>query len=512
MIGAGIAGLAAAARLAHAGFHVTVLERHSEPGGKMRCVPSEAGPVDAGPTVLTLRWVLDALFLDLGERLEDQIELVRQSRIARHFWADGSTLDLFDDRGQNRDAIRAFAGRRAGDEFLAFDGLARKLFEAFDAPIMRSGSPRLARAALGVAGSPGLVRQMVPGRTLAHLLDECFSDPRLRQLFGRYATYVGGSPYGSPAILSLIWHAEAAGVWVVRGGMHRLAVAIAGLAAARGAEFRFGSHVEEILTSNGRATGIRLDSGHVVPADLVVFNGDPRALAHGALGVACSGIARQTLTEPRSLSAEVWAFAARPSGPELALHNVFFTPDPETEFRQLARGERGEAPTLYICAMDRAEGAAGDRPERFEIIANAPPLAGARTTIEDTSCRKRTFETLARFGLRFSPDPPPDALTTPAGFERLFPYSAGSLYGQSPHGTMAAFRRPTARTSVRGLYLAGGGVHPGPGIPMATLSGRFAAAAILRDMTRIRASTARSRPAAMPGGMSTRSRTTAGTG
>jgi 1-hydroxycarotenoid 3,4-desaturase len=118
VVGAGIAGLAAAVRLAHAGLSVTVLERHAGPGGKMRALPSEAGPVDAGPTVLTLRGVFDALFASIGERLEDHIELVPQEILARHFWPDGSALDLFADETRSRAAIHAFAGARAASSRL----------------------------------------------------------------------------------------------------------------------------------------------------------------------------------------------------------------------------------------------------------------------------------------------------------------------------------------------------------------------------------------------------------
>jgi len=183
-------------------------------------------------------------------------------------------------------------------------------------------------------------------------------------------------------------------------------------------------------------------------------------------------------------------------------HNVFFAVHPEREFGPIAAGQMPEDPTLYICAQDRgADQAPATALERFEIIMNGPPLDdGADPTDEEIdTCRKRTFETLARFGLTFDPRPGPPALTTPRQFARAFPASAGSLYGRSPHGMMAAFKRPTARLKVPGVYLAGGGAHPGAGIPMATLSGAHAAAAILTDL----ASPSMSRPTATHGGTST---------
>lgn len=506
VIGAGIGGLACAARLAHAGMDVTVLERHAAPGGKMRTLPSAAGPVDTGPTVLTMRPVFEQLFTDLGERLDDHLDLVRQPLLARHFWPDGSQLDLFDDADANREAIRAFAGPDAARQFTEFCARARDLFDGFDVPMMQAPAPSLPKLIAHVAAHPRLLPRMAPLSTLAQLLDRCFDDPRLAQLFGRYATYVGGSPYQVPALLSLIWQAEAAGVWVVRGGMHRLAAAIADLAHARGATFRCGAHVDRIDTTRGHVSGVTLRDGTTLPAGRVVFNGDPRALATGAMGDGVARAAPGVARAARSLSAEVWAFAARPHGPELAHHNVFFRTDPKPEFDALARGDRVVDPTLYICAMDRGLPETPPPLERFEIIANAPPIDGLRAQEEFSRCQTRTFRTLARFGLRFDPEPDHANLTMPSGFERLFPESTGSLYGQSPHGTMAAFQRPQATTPIKGLFLAGGGTHPGAGVPMATLSGRHAAEAILRGRTLI----SRFRPTATRGGISTGSPPAAG--
>ncbi|MEM6588426.1 MAG: 1-hydroxycarotenoid 3,4-desaturase CrtD [Pseudomonadota bacterium] len=503
VIGAGIGGLAVAARLAQAGLKVHVLERHAMVGGKMRTLPSPAGPVDAGPTVLTMRWVFEELFESLGETLSDHVPLHRQSMIARHFWPDGSTLDLYDDPALNEAAIADFAGATAARQFRAFSSRAKALFEAFDAPVMTAPTPSLLPLVGHVMAKPWLIPKMAPMSTLAQVLDRAFDDPRLAQLFGRYATYVGGSPYQSPGLLSLIWHAEERGVWVVDGGMHQLARALRNLAEARGAEFSFDCHVSEITTKNGKATGAILADGRHLAADIIAFNGDPRALATGLLGKATSSVAAQTRRLPRSLSAEVCAFAATPHGPELAHHNVFFRDHAKPEFDALERGELLPDPTVYLCAMDR--GLPGPVPalERFETIANAPPVDEFRpddTPEEATPCPTRTVQMLKTFGLTLTPEP--TTMTTPAGFNALFPGTNGSLYGQSPHGMTASLRRPTARTALQGLYLVGGGAHPGAGVPMATLSARHAAAAILSDQTSI----SPSRQTVTPGGMSTGSR------
>ncbi|MBJ3761454.1 phytoene desaturase [Maribius pontilimi] len=504
VIGAGVGGLAAAIRLAHAGARVSLYESASTPGGKMRCLPSAAGPVDAGPTVLTMRSVSDALFRDVDARMQDYVTLEAEPLLARHFWPDGSRLDLFSDHDASVDAVRAFAGARAAHEFTRFSDRARALFDAFEAPMMQSVAPTPWAMAKVVLRNPRLIASMAPGRTLAAQLARDFTDPRLRQLFGRYATYVGGSPYAAPALLALIWRAEAAGVWRVQGGMHALAEGLAKLAKSKDVALRYDASVTRIATTGGRVSGIELADGSRIAADTVVFNGDPRALSHGVLGTDTLGAVPPQATEPRSLSAEVWAFAATPDGADLAHHNVFFGRDPTTEFIPIARGDVPVDPTIYVCAQDRGSGRTPPQTERFEIIVNAS--AGSAEQ-EFPPCHQRTFQTLADRGLSFTPTPGPDALTTPQGFDRLFPASAGALYGRSPDATMAAFARPTARTAVPGLYLAGGGAHPGAGVPMATLSGQHAAATILSDRT----STSPSRRTDMPGGMSTGSATMVGT-
>jgi 1-hydroxycarotenoid 3,4-desaturase len=504
VVGAGIGGLSAALRLAHQGVSVDVIDMAPGPGGKMRTRDSAAGPIDIGPTVMTMRHVFEELFGAVGERLQDHVTLEPDSVLARHWWRDGSRLDLHADPEASAAAVRAFAGGRAEAEFRAFTAKAGRLFDAFDRPVMQEPEPSLAALSGQVLRQPALIPAMAPGLSLARSLQMHFSDPRLRQLFGRYATYVGGSPYLSPAILGLVWHSEASGVWKVAGGIHMLASAIHGLAAARGARFRFSAEARRIETQDGRCTAVHLVDGTRLPTDIVLFNGDPKALHEGRLGPAPQAVVPGRAVLPRSLSAFVWGFAAEARGADLAHHNVFFCEDPRVEFGDIAKGRMPRDATLYVCAQDRGGPETPTGPERFEIIMNGPP--GHQATDEDReTCRTRTFENLDRMGLTFSPVPDLAHLTTPQEFGRDFPASDGSLYGLSPHSMMATFHRPKARTSLTGLYLCGGGTHPGAGIPMACLSGRHAAAAILSDL----ASTSRFPRTATPGGMSTGSATMA---
>jgi 1-hydroxycarotenoid 3,4-desaturase len=362
--------------------------------------------------------------------------------------------------------------------------------------------PNLAGIAINALGAPAIWPALSPRRSLARHLTQTFSDPRLRQLFSRYSTYVGGVPDLSPAVLGLIWQAEARGVWAVDGGMHQLARALADLAGRVGVTLRFGVCALKILRKSGRVTEVALSDGRAIKCQAVVFNGDPAALLAGLLGNGPQQSLAPIAAHPRSLSAWVWSFAASPSPVELVHHNVFFGSDPALEFGPIRKGRMPEEATLYVCAQDRA---VSDRPmigpERFEIIMNAPAKANLSSQ-EVTECRSKTFPQLAKFGLTFDPQPMDQSLTTPQGFSVLFPGSQGAIYGRSPQGQMASFHRPGARTRLPGLYLAGGGAHPGAGVPMAALSGKHAAEAIMTDLI-----SANSWPrTAMRGGMSMVSR------
>ncbi|MEM6728285.1 MAG: FAD-dependent oxidoreductase, partial [Pseudomonadota bacterium] len=272
-----------ALRLSAAGRAVTVLERAPDVGGKMRTVPSEAGPVDTGPTVLTMKPVFDQLFADIGARLEDHVTLHPEPHLARHWWPDGTVLDLWQDRERSEAEIEKVFGAKARDEFAAFAAEAERLYDAFDAPMMRAATPSQAKLAATVLKRPSLVPAMAPLSSLAKKLSRSFSSPHLRQLFGRYATYVGGSPYRSPAILSLIAHSEAAGVWRVEGGMHAFAQALRRLGEARGITFRMNTKVTRLEMQGGRVAAVHTRDGRLA-CDEAIFNGDPRALAQGLLG------------------------------------------------------------------------------------------------------------------------------------------------------------------------------------------------------------------------------------
>ena len=292
VIGAGIGGLTAALDLATRGFDVTVLEKAPTPGGKMRQILVDGASIDAGPTVLTMRWIFEEIFHDAGTSLEAHVGLQPAHTLARHAWSETERLDLHADLEQTIDAIGVFAGAREAAGYRAFAARAGEMFRTLDKPFIRAQRPRLDQlvSSFGLFGL-GSLRRISPFNILWAALGEHFHDPRLRQLFGRYATYCGSSPFLAPATLMLVAHVEREGVWLVDGGMYALATAIARLAATKGVTFRYGSTVTEIVRDRSAIAGVTLDTGERLPGEAIVLNADVGALTSGLFGGALTDAA-----------------------------------------------------------------------------------------------------------------------------------------------------------------------------------------------------------------------------
>jgi 1-hydroxycarotenoid 3,4-desaturase len=507
VIGAGMGGLVSALLLANAGLNVTVVDALPHVGGKLRTVDCDGVAVDAGPTVFTARWIFEDLFARCGESLADHLTLVQSDLLARHAWPDGSRLDLWADHARSHDAVAAFAGPREAAGWAAFQAEAKRIFNALEHRFMEA--PATSAPGLALRYLPFHLHEMFainPFQTLWKALGKHFHDPRLHQLYGRYATYCGADPFQATATLMLIAHLEARGVWLVDGGMHAVAQAVARLAEARGVRLLLGTAAQEIVVRGGRVAGVTLANGDHLAAHDVLFNGDVSALAAGRLGDAVRGAVTGVARPDRSLSALVTMMVADAEGFPLDRHNVFFSDDYATEFRQIFKDRRlPAAPSVYICAQDRGITAPPPGPERFQLIVNAPADGDVTpfSAQEIEQCQTATLAGLKRCGLTLTPRV--QRPVSPAMFEGLFPSSGGALYGRASHGWQASFQRPGSNTRVTGLWCAGGSAHPGAGVPMAALSGRLASEAVLKA----RALTRTFHPMATTGGMSTRNPTTA---
>ena len=504
VIGAGVGGLAAALWLASSGADVTVLERAETVGGKLRCLSVGGASIDVGPTVFTMRPVFEELFAAAGASLDTELPTSPAHILARHAWAPDETLDLWADIDRSVDAIARFAGPDEGRRFRGFVDRAARVYRMLEQPFIRSSAPSI----VGLVRAIGPTRDLFgisPFTSLWTALGAHFKDARLRQLFGRYATYCGSSPFQCPATLMLVAHVEQQGVWLIEGGMHRLATAMARVATRLGVRIRLNTEVDRICIESGRAAGVVLATGERLSANALVCNADVAALAAGRFGAAASRAAAAPVRRQRSLSALTTALHVETDGFALQRHNVFFSRDYRAEFDDLTRVRRlPRDPTVYVCAQDRDEHGArrpGTNAERLFFIVNAPPDGDISSfgASEMAQCEARTLQTLERCGLRVAMRSGCARVTTPNDFERLFPATGGALYGAASHGWRASFRRPGMRSRIPGLYLCGGSTHPGPGLPMAAISGRMTAACLIEDW----ASTPRWRRTAIAGGMST---------
>ena len=507
VIGAGMGGLAAAIDLAARGHPVTIMEAAGAPGGKMRTLQVDGRSVDAGPTVLTYRRGFEQLFADAGAALEDHVALVPAERLARHAWDAEGTFDLYADADRSVEAVGEFSGPAQARKFQRFIKDGRALYKALEPSFLTAGRPNPVQLVGRIAArNPLGLLALKPFSSLWDVLGDYFDDPRLRQLFGRYATYCGASPFEAPATLMMIADLEQQGVWFVDGGMIKLAEAMARLARSLGVEIRYRERVSEILVKSGRACGVQLDSGERVSARAVVANADPDAVREGLLGSTAAKAAPPPRM-PRGLSALVWTATGRARGFTPERHNVIFSRDYSAEFDALfSQARLPDEPTVYVCAQDRGAGPAPDGAERFLILINAPADGDRRGyPLQETNAwLASTLDRLTQCGFRLEIEAA--KVTAPDGFAERFPGSAGALYGRALHGWRAAFLRPGARTRLPGLYLAGGGTHPGAGIPTSMLSGRTAARSILSDL----GSTKRFRPAGIAGSTQMRKAKTGG--
>lgn len=514
VVGAGVSGLTCAIDLARQGLRVTILESASFSGGKASVVSlprAPTSPIDVGPTVLTMVWVFEELFADAGRDFRHEVPLDRAQILARHWWPDGPRLDLCATREESAENVRAAFGPRSATEFLAFCEDGRRLFELSERPFLRSQRPSFHSIAreFGLKGLTAFAR-LDAYRSMWSSLEQRFSDPRLRQLFGRYATYCGSSPFEAPGTLNLIFHIEQAqGVYRVRGGMRNLVVGLEALARSLGVEILHERRVDRlVLTGEGqsqRATGVITRDGELFPASGgVVFNGDVSAL--GELlppGPRAQQAAKETPRHDRSFSAVTWATVVPRSSAPLVQHNVFFSSDYRREFEQLLGSRRSylrscvpDEPTVYVCAQDRGDGDGGEQEsalERLFILVNAPATGDSEhwwTEAERKRCTTAMLRVLEKTaGMtgwaepRELDDPNTTAMSTPVDFHRRFPKTGGALYGPRSTSLLSALgRQEAASKTVSGLYFASGSVHPGAGVPMAALSGRLAASRLVEDL------------------------------
>ncbi len=485
IIGAGIGGLSAAIRLAVQGVRVTILEQNDAPGGKMREVHAEGFRWDTGPSVITMRPVLEELFASAGRRLEDELALTPVEPLTRYFYEDGVVLDASRDRALMAERIgridRADVAGYAA--YLDHAGFLHRV----TGPLFVYG-PRPALADL-LKFNPLDALRMEPFSRLSTSIGRRVRSPHMRQLLGRFATYVGTSPYLAPATLGVISHVELnEGVWYPRGGVFTIARALDNLARSVGVHIRLNTEAQEIIVRGGRATGVRLPDGEELHADALLANVDAASVYNQLLpqGAAPKKRTHRLGSARFSCSGFMLLLGIAREHPQMAHHNIFFCRDYPQEFADIfKRGVPPAEPTVYVSISSKTD--AQDAPsgcENWYVLVNAPPLGAAFDWhAQARGYREVVLNQLKRFGFDLRDHIMVERMITPLDIEANSRSWRGALYGELFDSPWVAFRRPGSRAGdIEGLYLAGGTVHPGGGVPMVMLSGKLAANAILTDL------------------------------
>ncbi|MGZ4617786.1 MAG: phytoene desaturase family protein [Frankiaceae bacterium] len=482
VIGGGVAGLAAAARLAAAGHRVTLLEQAPEVGGKLGVHQHAGFTFDTGPSLLTMPEVFQELFAATGDPLDRVLPLRRLDPLASYRWPDGTLLDLPAEAQLTGPALDAALGPGTGVQWLRLlrrgarlEAATRQAF--LEAPL--ASPAKLARLALR---RPTDVRVVAPGTTLRGLGRRMLADPRLRMMLERYATFSGSDPRRAPAALAVIaWLEQDRGVWYVPGGLRRLGLALADRARQRGADIRCGDRVTGIDAAGGHACGVQLDGGDRLPAEVVVGALDAEVVYRRLLGVRPPGVLRRLAGPGPSMSGFALLLGLRGRTPALGHHTVFFPHDYDAEFDAVFAGLLAADPTIYVSKPADPALVPDPDAESWFVLVNAPPHGSRAGQLDwrapGVAARYAALvlDLLARRGFDVRARVATCDVRTPADIERDTGSPAGSIYGMSTNGRGAALLRPANRSPVKGLFLAGGSVHPGGGLPLVALSAKIVA-------------------------------------
>ncbi|NJP05186.1 MAG: phytoene desaturase [Chloroflexaceae bacterium] len=484
IVGGGLGGLSTAIHLALQQRSVVLLEKNERLGGKMNIVQEAGYTFDTGPSLLTMPWILRDLFAAAGRNLEDTLELIPLDPICRYIWPDQTQFDFW----QNLPGLV-----QAIDRLNPADVTGLFRFLAYVAPIYQTVADVFLLQPFDGIGdllTPRLLRdgwRIDAFRTMDQSVQQYFQSPYLRQIFNRYATYNGSSPYLTPATFNVIAYIELVeGGWHVRGGIYRLAQALQQLAENLGVDIRTSSEVCEIRLHRGRACGVTLAGGQQIQSEAVVVNADPRYAYEQLLPGQDTQTRRLQQLEP-SCSGFILLLGINRSYKQLQHHNIFFSQDYRTEFEAIfARGVPAPDPTVYVCSTSVTDqGHAPPGHMNLFVLVNAPSLNERyRWEREKEGYRQTIIRKLERMGLSdLSQHIVYEQIITPLDLWQRYHAAAGAIYGLASNNPFVAFLRPPLRArGIKQLYFVGGGTHPGGGIPLVLLSGQSVARRIAIDM------------------------------
>lgn len=478
IIGSGIAGLAAAIRLRLKGYQVEVFEKNTYPGGKLSEIKGAGFRFDAGPSLFTMPQYVDELFHLSGRDPREYYHYSKLGEICRYFWND-----------QTRFVTRSDQQIMAKEAAEVFDTQSNQFLEKIErAAYIEETTGKLFleqtlhdwKGFINKEALRAIIRMPKLGlnKTLHEVNKRSFKDPKLVQLFDRYATYNGSSPYQTPGIMEVIPHYEYnVGAFFPEKGMVEIIHSVVRLAKEIGVVFSFGHEVTEIVCDKSVVKGIRLANGEQIHAQIVVSNMDVYYTYSRLLkGVSAP---KRRLNQERSSSALIFYWGVNKQFEELGVHNVLFADDYKAEFEAVFKTEVAyKDPTIYLHISSKIkEDDAPQDAENWFVMINTPPKGQVNWNEYVEQAKKYVQKKLSRLlNVELQNLIVFEEMLSPPNLElRTYAYQ-GSLYGASSNSRYAAFlRQPNFHRKLKGLYFVGGSVHPGGGIPLCLLSAKIAA-------------------------------------
>lgn len=485
VIGSGIAGLSAAIRLALQGKQVIVFEQNDYTGGKITAFEKQGYRFDMGPSLFTMPHLVEELFKLAGKTPSDYFQYHTHVEVCRYFWLDGKQIILYPSVEKNVEAITTVFGNESGKQVRKYFNDARKKFD-LTAPFFLESSLHKMKTFL----SPRVLKVVseIPRLGLFSTLDDenkrYFKESKLVQLFNRYATYNGSSPYQTPGIMQMISHLEhGMGTHFPVGGMQAISQSFTKLAKELGVQFELSSTVEKIMVKEKKVSGVVVN-GVERMFDLVVCNSD---IKHTYQELLPEQVRRpkKTLAQEPSSSALIFYWGVGQTFPAMDLHNIIFSEDYKKEFDRIrTNGPFWEDPTIYIHISNRLE--VNDAPkgkDSWFVMVNVPYDQGQNWERIIGKVRRKLIERISSVLRKdIAPLIEAEEILTPPQIQQRTSSVGGALYGTSSNDRMAAFLRHSNKSSsVKGLYFCGGSAHPGGGVPLCILSGKIAAEWIKED-------------------------------
>ncbi len=487
IIGSGLGGLSAAIYLASNGFEVEVLESNQSPGGKATSVSFDGFRFDAGPSLLTMPFVLEDLFSAAGGKIEDYIPLMKPELICKYFYPDSTIINAYSDVDKLADEIAS----KTSDTKISVLRYLKYTKTIYDltAELFLFNSPSKLKTYLNTKAFKTLfnIYRIDPFRTMDESNRRFFCDERTIQLFNRYATYNGSDPYQAPATLNIIQHVEYnMGVYLPEKGIYAITQGLYNLALSKNVKFHFNSKVKSIEKEKNSVMSLTTARGSYL-FDAVISNVDVNTTYKELLNENSSKSAKRYQKLEPSLSGLVFYWAVNQSSSELEVHNIIFSQDYKSEFESIFKRKTiHDDPTIYIyisSKFNKNDAPAGK--ENWFVMVNAPYISNQNWNEEVNNTRERIIKKINTvLGIKLEEKIISERILSPVDIEKKTGSYRGSIYGISSNKMTSAFLRHSNKSKIyKNLYFCGGSVHPGGGIPLVILSGKIVSNLIKNDFS-----------------------------